>query len=399
MKKEHLIIIIEYLFVFCIVLDFNTVYREFEWFIKATNILSLLTITLLLVLNVRNVKLSQTVVLYLCGALIPLFNISTDAISSYVRTFIMMVPFMTLYFQANKKEGRYYSLLICFCNIMLVEALISLFFWYEGSIQGVVAPNLYMPYDWNPYKDFQLIPSFYGIYFETQYSHFLGNDIARNSGIFMEGPMHNMALCVALIIECFIKTKTSIWRMCVFVVAVVTTLTTTGYIFLMLMLMIYVYNHISRRYRVIVLLFLIPMIFLGFLTALNIKEEEGGEASLMSRQADIEKCIDVGLENPILGVGVFRKNVIYLSSPDFYGYSNSIFTVFAHGGFYLLTLYISLLFIIPLIRYMSGKDIKWAITLLLFFVVFAITVSHYRMLTFMFLALSLSNIQIKKLHR
>ena len=107
----------------------------------------------------------------------------------------------------------------------------------------------------------------------------------------------------------------------------------------------------------------------------------------------------MGLDNPVLGVGVFRQRGIYVMTRDNYGYSNSIFTVFAHGGFYLLILYLSLLFVIPLIRYLSGEDRKWAITLLLFFVVFAVTQSHYRMLTFMFLALSLSNIQIKKLHR
>ena len=86
---------------------------------------------------------------------------------------------------------------------MVIIAVASLVMWFLCSILQVVPATSFFPYEWGSSIDF--IPTYWGVYFETQSIAPLGEKIWRNTGIFNEGPMYNMALCVAFIIEYFIQ--------------------------------------------------------------------------------------------------------------------------------------------------------------------------------------------------
>ena len=139
------------------------------------------------------------------------------------------------------------------------------------------------------------------------------------------------------------------------------------------------------------MILLLPIfILMGVFSINNIldNKKETGEYSYNSRSHDIVKCIEVGIENPIAGVGIMYK-AAYAES-NFFGFSNFLFGVFAHGGFYFLLLYLFPFLIIPLILLLKYKNSSIGGILLSYFGVFSFTVSEYKVLTIFVIACSLS---------
>lgn len=111
-----------------------------------------------------------------------------------------------------------------------------------------------------------------------------------------------------------------------------------------------------------------------------------GEGSVSARSYDIQKCIQIGLDNLFFG-----KSLLSEQNPNHnYGFSNSLFALFADGGLYVLALYLSGLLFIPLYNMTRKKFFKESIVLLLYFYLFSITVSHFRYLTLLFVAYGIS---------
>lgn len=395
-RKNYIVEILEYMFVFLIILEFNTAYMYFPVVGSILTNAPILTLLLLVAFKSNSLKFNYLIILYLIGSVIPLFNVFKGEEFTYIKLYMLFVPITAMYCFCLNEEKRPYSLLLKFSNIVVIEASISIFFWIFGTNLGMISPTMYVPNNWGFLN--RLIPSYYNIYFETQ-------EVAlgiRNSGIFNEGPMHNMILCIALSIECFMREKIRYVIVCIFVVAILSTQTTTGILFLAI-LPIVLYIFLKRKkinfFSIVLAPFLI-VLFLNFSTYIidDKREYEGGNISVESRSYDIERCIEVGMENPILGVGLFRKSLerSYVRSKSQYGGSNSIFKAFAHGGAYTFTLYVVLFLFVPLYYYIRKQKNNWPPVVLLFFIVFAITSSLYKILTFFFLGFVISKIMKTK---
>lgn len=392
-KKDIIVEILEYLFVFSVILEFNTAYMYFPVVGSYLRNAPLFILLLLLVIKFNSLKFNYLLFLYIIGSFIPLFNVVAGEEYTYIKLYMIFVPLTAIYCISLEEEKRAYSLFIKFSNVIIVEALISIFFWIFGTNLGMISPTMYVPNNWGFLN--RLIPSYYNIYFETQE---IGWGI-RNSGIFNEGPMHNMILCMALSIECFIRARIRPVIICIFVVAILSTQTTTGFLFLVILTYIYYFFKKQKKINIISIVVVPLFIFLFFQVftfLINDKVEyEGGSMSVEARSYDIERCIEVGLEKPILGVGLFRKSLetSFVRSKDQYGGSNSIFKAFAHGGLYTFTLYVVLLLFAPLLSYIRDKNNKWPPVILLFFLVFAITSSLYKIFSFFILGFVLSKIK------
>lgn len=317
---------------------------------------------------------------------------------SYIIRYVLILPLLWMYLSHRKEFGSsvYNSLFLKYSNVMVIIAVASLVMWFLCSILQVVPATSFFPYEWGSSIDF--IPTYWGVYFETQSIAPLGEKIWRNTGIFNEGPMYNMALCVAFIIEYFIqpfRSKTKLW---ILVIAIFTTFTTTGQFFLMGIGIWSVFNRMGRRYRILLLLVVPILLYFGYVVAgmlLANKKATGGEDSMNLRTEDITWCMEAGMEHPMLGVGLTLREGESLWHGKTLGRSNSLFAVFARGGLFVLILYIGALLLIPYLYYRKYKDPKWFYAMFCFFLVFTVTVSFLNYLTLLFIAWGMSNINLK----
>lgn len=400
MKTTVIRRILEYLLVFCIILEFNTPYLIFPEVKRMIQVFPIFILLGLLIISNYSItkKVNILVFIYLVGALFPMLALRDHNYPSYIIRYVLILPLLWMYLSHRKEFGSsvYNSLFLKYSNVMVIIAVASLVMWFLCSILQVVPATSFFPYEWGSSIDF--IPTYWGVYFETQSIAPLGEKIWRNTGIFNEGPMYNMALCVAFIIEYFIqpfRSKTKLW---ILAIAIFTTFTTTGQFFLMGIGIWSVFNRMGRRYRILLLLVVPILLYFGYVVAgtlLANKKATGGEDSMNLRTEDITWCMEAGMEHPMLGVGLTLREGESLWHGKTLGRGNSLFAVFARGGLFVLILYIGALLLIPYLYYRKYKDPKWFYAMFCFFLVFTVTVSFLNYLTLLFIAWGMSNINLK----
>ena len=400
MKTTVIRRILEYLLVFCIILEFNTPYLIFPEVKRMIQVFPIFILLGLLIISNYSItkKVNILVFIYLVGALFPMLALRDHNYPSYIIRYVLILPLLWMYLSHRKEFGSsvYNSLFLKYSNVMVIIAVASLVMWFLCSNLQVVPATSFFPYEWGSSIDF--IPTYWGVYFETQSIAPLGEKIWRNTGIFNEGPMYNMALCVAFIIEYFIqpfRSKTKLW---ILAIAIFTTFTTTGQFFLMGIGIWSVFNRMGRRYRILLLLVVPILLYFGYVVAgtlLANKKATGGEDSMNLRTEDITWCMEAGMEHPMLGVGLTLREGESLWHGKTLGRSNSLFAVFARGGLFVLILYIGALLLIPYLYYRKYKDPKWFYAMFCFFLVFTVTVSFLNYLTLLFIAWGMSNINLK----
>lgn len=400
MKTTVIRRILEYLLVFCIILEFNTPYLIFPEVKRMIQVFPIFILLGLLIISNYSItkKVNILVFIYLVGALFPMLALRDHNYPSYIIRYVLILPLLWMYLSHRKEFGSsvYNSLFLKYSNVMVIIAVASLVMWFLCSILQVVPATSFFPYEWGSSIDF--IPTYWGVYFETQSIAPLGEKIWRNTGIFNEGPMYNMALCVAFIIEYFIqpfRSKTKLW---ILAIAIFTTFTTTGQFFLMGIGIWSVFNRMGRRYRILLLLVVPILLYFGYVVAgtlLANKKATGGEDSMNLRTEDITWCMEAGMEHPMLGVGLTLREGESLWHGKTLGRSNSLFAAFARGGLFVLILYIGALLLIPYLYYRKYKDPKWFYAMFCFFLVFTVTVSFLNYLTLLFIAWGMSNINLK----
>lgn len=400
MKTTVIRRILEYLLVFCIILEFNTPYLIFPEVKRMIQVFPIFILLGLLIISNYSItkKVNILVFIYLVGALFPMLALRDHNYPSYIIRYVLILPLLWMYLSHRKEFGSsvYNSLFLKYSNVMVIIAVASLVMWFLCSILQVVPATSFFPYEWGSSIDF--IPTYWGVYFETQSIAPLGEKIWRNTGIFNEGPMYNMALCVAFIIEYFIqpfRSKTKLW---ILAIAIFTTFTTTGQFFFMGIGIWSVFNRMGRRYRILLLLVVPILLYFGYVVAgtlLANKKATGGEDSMNLRTEDITWCMEAGMEHPMLGVGLTLREGESLWHGKTLGRSNSLFAVFARGGLFVLILYIGALLLIPYLYYRKYKDPKWFYAMFCFFLVFTVTVSFLNYLTLLFIAWGMSNINLK----
>lgn len=388
--KQNLISILEYILVILLILDFNTPYTQLFGSVKvAVNNLGIIVLLLLIVLN-GNLKINSLLLFLVVGAFVPLIGVKSEALWGLIKIFLIYIPLFFVFCSSTQHYSQY-SLLYKFSNVLCLIAIVSLFFWFFGSILGIITSTFSVPYDWGGVK---FIPSYYGIYFETQEAFATAESIkmTRNSGIFNEAPMFNMMLCIALGVELFLRKKKSWLRAILFVVTIFTTVATTGIIFVLFVLSYIVYSTANQKFKIF-FVFVAPFIVVTSLFLARVvldNKKQTGESSYNSRIRDIENCIELGMDNPFVGIGMDAESIAERTgSARMWGYSNSLFTIFARGGIYVLTLYAFCFFIIPIILYKYNKQL--AIFILGYALVFSFTISYNRLLTLFMLSFCLSS--------
>lgn len=343
-------------------------------------LLSLCYLNLKNKIYVDKAKTITFLTLYFIGIIILFYNCNTISRISYISKFALLLPTFTFYIATIPKSKNKFDLLYAISNVMLIEAIISIIFFTLGTCLYIIPPNNTALINWGSTT---FIPSWYNIYFEPQ--------LFRNSGIFVEAPMHNYCLIIAFLTEVFLKEKKSYFKLCIIVIAILTSLSTTGQLAIIgtigiLLLTKKPVKKISLKLKIFIPFLSIGLILLMYYVVDYILELKAETASFEIRQDFIQKGVEAWLSSPIVGCGYGTKNE---------GSSNSIVVLLAEGGIMMFLLYFLSFIIIPFIYWKQKIHKNIFYFYLIYFGVFCITIILYTNITLLLLAIPLS-VLIKK---
>lgn len=286
----------------------------------------------------------------------------------------------------DKNRGA--QLLIKYKDLIVIIAVISLFFWLFGSQLGLISPTGTIISTWTSTSGTtKQVSSYYGIYFESQstssFLNLISQTTCRNTAIFTEAPMCNFHMCIALIIELFYCKKVSKVKCTILVLTILTTFSTTGYCMMIIAFVAkYIFSKGINRFSSILKVAIIPVILVVGIILLQIlfldKMDTG---SGVSRASDFATGFQAWLEQPLFGYG-YGASTYYHSVH--YGYSNSITPILGYGGIFLAIPY--LYFMIKWVyRCVKERDMQKFLLFANFMFLFLITIVSFRFLTMFFL--------------
>lgn len=389
-----------YLFAFSIILECRsiwTVTRGLEWF-NDFNILLLAVSLICCILSSRiklsNLKSAIIIVVFITIYMLLFWLFDSYKTLSFFKAIIMLIIciFYSVLFGQNKRKkfslnGNNIPFWICYEQIMIVIACISLFFWMFGSCLEIFQPTGHIWSTWSTSKD-TYVASYYGLYFETQDWQSVFSLLKyRNTAIFTEAPMASLNFSVALLIDLFIREKKSTRNLMILTAAIISTFSTTGYIVMILAYFAKLFfkeekktsRWIIKHFVVVIAL----IIGVGFIQSLI--DQKLGTASGSIRLDDFSAGFKAWSDHPMLGNGYGNGEAIthYISGfrRNNTGYSNSPMYILALGGIYL---FFPFLFtaLKAIFRIIKNKDWNSLSFYSLFIVLFTITLIPFNGLTF-----------------
>lgn len=317
------------------------------------------------------------------------YIINGNSIIQTTLNLMIACSLLGIYYMSQKSDTKAKKLLICFKNIVVCIAAISIFFWITGSLMGIVQPTGISLTNWTGNANQTSIKSYYGIYYSYQNIWFFDKiHIVRNIAIFNEAPMASLVFSLGLMIELLCCKVPKKFNCIVLFVAIISTFSTSGYI---IAAIVYSYNYIKRNSRDSIIkrlkvLFVPLLFFIVIIVGIILIREKLSTFSGMARIDDFISGVRAWLLNPIIGDGIGSLKAMSIVRPSWRqnaeGFNSGIIQVLVQGGIYLAFPYIFIVL----------RSIKVGIKLrkfdqcvfsILFAFIFCITVIAFNYLTLM----------------
>ena len=313
---------------------------------------------------------------------IPYAVLQTANRGSTIKFMVLLTVMLLYYFSCSRDRESVPLCLEYYCRLIVVVAAVSLAFWVAGSLLHVLKPTGQVGTFWTGNENYiRMVPSYFGIYFETQDVKFGSLKLTRNSAIFSEAPMASFHFFFLFLIQKQLCQHSKI-RSLLLAIAIVSTVSTTGICFLVLYYLInFILSPSNSKVRKLLKLILLPLLTIVALSVVFVLVEDKMESrSGDIRLDDLRACFRMWMDHFFWGVGINNTNPIipYLSGfrKSNHGLSNSLFLVFACGGLYTgILFYIQ--FTIGIVRAVMIRDKQRFILVFLLFFLFAITVIPY----------------------
>ena len=324
---------------------------------------------------------------YLTGYILATDFYNFTAFFRFAVVFFMIM----IYYFLVEGAGKVPKVLIRYGQIMVVIAALSVICWILFSmIRLIPATDTAMTW-WNGTDHYTPVNSFFGIYFEPQTIKVFGHKIVRNCAIFVEAPITSMHFSFALLIELFLKKKTSLINTIILIIAIGTTFSATGYIVVMAAVIVRLlialfssdkYKQMDRIKKMIILI-VIAAIVVGAITAgvLIILGRKGG-GSWRIREEDFRAAIKAWFDKLIYGNGVNNFDAVKMhfegKRATYAGYSNttSLGTILAEGGIMFGLLYVGAV-VMAIIRAVRNKEYNMIFFPIFILVIFTVTIVNY----------------------
>lgn len=294
------------------------------------------------------------------------------------------------------------KILLAYKNLLFFVAIISLFFWLNGSILHILTASSVIQSKWGAFNNNSIyFASYHNLYFETQYMTIpVFGTICRNTAVFPEAPMASLNFSIAFLIEETIKNnKYHKAITAVLVLAIVTTFSTTGYILLIFYFVIKWLRDSKTNLgtKILMLLPLVVVTALIFVVIANQKVRYGN-LSMQVRWDDYIVGVQTWLRHPFFGSGLSNQQALNQSMESWRiinsGFSNSITEVLAEGGLYISGFYVYC-FIRGIYHSVVNKDEKFLIFTIGIIYLFIFTIFTYNYILLLLLVL-LANLKILK---
>ena len=307
-------------------------------------------------------------IFYVFGALILLIKSGFSSYSVFMLGLAFPICTWLAYFLLQKNMFK--KFIFIFNNIVAIIAIVSMIFWLFGSILHVINSTSIVYSNWSS----SFVNSYYNIYFEPQNANrnLLGLQIGvRNSAIFFESTLATFIFGCALISnDLFIK---KLRYRIIFLLAIITTTNTTSIFLLLLYILYLIFNNLETKYKILVIFLGIiigAVILILLIQVMQSKKNDG--ISYEVRSTHMLDELKAFILSPIYGHGVNRFTN---------GSSNSICALAADGGILLWGLYY-----IPLIWLLKKISEDNIMLLIIFIMIFFITVVQYTYLMYLIIS-------------
>lgn len=282
---------------------------------------------------------------------------------------VVFIAFYIVNYQNNEKIASIFS------NVMACISVISLYYLLRIKFFGI--PNttsmITAGISINEYYD-------YKIFF---YPKLFISGIGRNSGIFWEPGVFSSFLLLSILIELCFKNKTSLIKISLFVLTLLTTRSTSGILLLFPILLLYLDKKIKSE------LFRIIMLFISWniiLLMLFFKETILQELVRVSPEL-FSKLVENGStrstrimspflnykifkENPIFGAGLSGATKLFIANKKSYSADSQTSTTFAMlSNFGILGILYSIWWIEGIIKFNKFNKSQKAFLLFIIFVI------------------------------
>lgn len=347
--KSVLILLIEYILAFVIILRTYTMFERDPYYgfsVTTTNMVLTVCCMVRILLSSSRKKLClersfihriliAAVISFLCVT-VPRYNVVNGIIGFFFPLTMLIMMF------AFCKNWR--CILHKLSNIMFVIAIISLFFYFFGTILGAVSASGYANFRYG--EVMKSCRTFYRLYYEAQRqqgTQFLQTSY-RNTGIFIEAPMYNIMLCVAHAAELSFEKKHRPIVVAVLTITIISTFTTTGILYLLCVCVIFVLN--SGKEKIVkalkfvafpLVLLLICFIILEVVG--NKLETVSGSNSFSVRMEHMISFFRMWMDRPLFGFGYGNEEAFYQYTSYKQGYSLGLPALLGRSGGAIFCLY------------------------------------------------------------
>lgn len=393
--------IAEYLAAACMIIQCRTVYMHLKDYGMIVNrMVWIVMIAALAVCIIRcsKGKSGRREALLLCAgfaAYAALFILVNPV--NYLRVIRCASAVIVMLFLVNSNDGFDTGKRIvgCYRDIMVVVAAVSLFFWISGSVFKFLPCTGYCYMDWSATGEYVRIPTFLGMYFETQWTAW---DLvqARNSGIFVEAPMAGCAYSIAMLSEYISQERNErkgyMIRIAILTAAILSTLSLIAYGFLLLFAVLHILTARSGSKKtrgkpkyVTTVLLTAGAAVLSLMIVNKLRLPDGN-----IRLNDFSVGFHAWLAHPFFGGGFESLEYLQQFMPEWrsfdIGFSNSPMEILGQGGIYLAVPYIYA-FISTFLCSIKERDMRTFAAAVLFAYVFIFNVIPYQYITFFILTI------------
>lgn len=385
----------EYIIALAIILDCNSIWNNlietrswFQFFIMAMLFVGVLGF---LFINSSVPKNAFMVSIFIVFYYLLFLLLNGNSIIQTTLNVMLSCVLIVMYNMVKKRNGNVVDLLICFKNIILFIATVSLILWFLGSVIEIIQPTGTSLTNWTGNANQTIVNSYFGVYFSYQKISFFDKlYIVRNIAIFNEAPMSSLCFSLGLMIELLFSDKWKMKNCVILVAAIISTFSTTGYI-IATVVCVYKYIRSNSQYSILKLIkvLCVPVLICVVLCIANsLIQEKLSTFSGMARSDDFVSGVRAWLLHPLFGDGIGSMRAMSLVRPSWRkeaeGFNSGLIQMLVQGGVYLAFPY----FLVP-IKALKGSlklhNYDKAIFVVLFCFVFCITVIAFNYLTLMVL--------------
>lgn len=359
-RKKSVIGFIEYLFALSVIISGGTMYGVIDGFYtRNINDFTLriicmaVTCSLIAINSIRKkirITHNQAIGLLISILVFAIYLAATRyGVNSCIES--VCIPFILFYILSSiyGPDDLFIRFFNKYSSIMYCLAIISLFFYFGGTVLGIV-PGMGMEYFnngwWYPGTNYYYL-SFIN---NWQSTIVMGIDIYKNIGIYMEAPGFAFPLVMSLWWELFCNQSINKKRVAVFIITLITTFSVKAIIFGMLVVFMYIYFNTPnkkvflKKYRWVLF---IPVVLVGTIISVRVLSDKIASSatefgSWAIRLSDLWASLSAWFAHPIFGLGFYNLPEIYKYYP-LGRHSGTptmgLFNILAFGGLFMFFWY------------------------------------------------------------